>query len=252
MEMEITEKRCRKCGDIKNSSNFYRKKKSADGLQSICKDCANKYARDYKRAQRNKRRKTIAVIENLPNEEWRDVIGYEGLYMVSNLGRVKRLSYVMKNVSGSYVVPEKLRSIQTNPQGYSSLVLWKNNKHHVVTVHRLVAMAFIPNPNNYPHINHLDSDRANPKADNLEWCTRSHNMRWAYDTNNMRSKLNPPRGEEHHRSVRVAMISKSGEQIKTFACISDAAREIGVVVGSISNCINGKSKSSGGYIWKRI
>ena len=101
-------------------------------------------------------------------ETWKDIEGYEGLYQVSNLGKVKSLNYNKTSES-------KLLKLQKNSNGYTRVVLYKNRKPKVCLVHRLVAQAFIPNPNNLPQINHKDEDKANNSVDNLEWCTYLYN-----------------------------------------------------------------------------
>lgn len=100
-------------------------------------------------------------------EIWKDIPGYEGLYQVSNMGRVKSLNF---NRSG---LPRILKT--KNRQGYPRVILWKSGKRHEVCVHRLVAQAFIPNPENKPFVNHKDGNRRNNHVDNLEWCTAQEN-----------------------------------------------------------------------------
>lgn len=94
-------------------------------------------------------------------EEWKDITGYEGLYQVSNLGRVRRSGKILK---GGY-----------NNKGYHTINLCKNGISKSFFVHRLVAIAFIPNPNNFPIVNHKDENPKNNCVDNLEWCTKSYN-----------------------------------------------------------------------------
>ena len=108
------------------------------------------------------------------SEEWRSVVGYEGLYEVSNTGQVRSLDRYVKGKSyrlhkGKVLSPGK------NSRGYLSAVLSYNGKHKAITVHRLVAEAFLPNPDNLPEINHKDEDKTNNSVDNLEWCDRSYN-----------------------------------------------------------------------------
>ena len=106
------------------------------------------------------------------NEEWRDIPGYEGLYQVSNLGRVKSLE---KIDARGWHRKEKILVQIDNMHGYYQLMLYKNKNKKKISVHRLVALAFIPNPNNYPCVNHKDENKHNNNADNLEWCTHKYN-----------------------------------------------------------------------------
>lgn len=105
-------------------------------------------------------------------EEWRDVIGYEGLYQVSNLGRVKHLKITHKNRFGECTKQEHIVGYKGS-NGYMYINLCKGNKMHTVTIHSLVAKAFIPNPNGYDCINHKDESHDNNRVDNLEWCTKN-------------------------------------------------------------------------------
>ena len=107
------------------------------------------------------------------NEIWKDVVGYEGLYQVSNLGNAKALNF--KNKRG-------FNAILKNDicKGYHQITIYKNRKGNRFKVHRLVAFAFIPNPNNFPQINHKDGNKENNDVVNLEWCTNSHNQKHAY------------------------------------------------------------------------
>lgn len=116
--------------------------------------------------------------------------GYEGLYQVSNLGRVKRLSKPKKNYDinnkefKTIMIPEKIVKPQLDKNGYYRIGLTENYKRSFCFVHRLVAQAFILNPDNLPHINHKDEDKSNNNANNLEWCTMKYNCN--YGTRNER------------------------------------------------------------------
>lgn len=107
-------------------------------------------------------------------EEWKDVKGYEGVYQISNNGRLKRITKYKVNEKG-YQTCEKTLSPTDNGHGYMFYTLSRKGKHKNHYVHRLVAEAFIENPNNYPVVNHIDYDRKNNKVDNLEWCTQLQN-----------------------------------------------------------------------------
>ena len=102
-------------------------------------------------------------------EEWKDVKGYEGLYMISNLGRIKSLQ------GCKYRKQERILKQYKKTGGYYQVSLSKNHKSKWFTVHRLVAINFIDNPNNYPQINHIDENKSNNSASNLEWCTAKYN-----------------------------------------------------------------------------
>lgn len=112
----------------------------------------------------------------IEGELWKDVPGYEGEFMVSTIGKVFSVGrYVTSKIgSVSYNEP-RLLTWKINPYGYAQVNLWKNNEVKKMYVHRLVAMAFIPNYNNYPHIDHIDADKLNNNVENLRWCTPKMN-----------------------------------------------------------------------------
>ena len=113
-------------------------------------------------------------------EIWKDIKNYEGIYQVSNLGRVRSLTRKVKTFNGLRTTKgQLLKPLKTN-RNYFRVDLKQNQKDKYISIHRLVAEAFIPNPNNYPVINHIDGDTSNNKIDNLEWCTQSHNIKEAY------------------------------------------------------------------------
>ena len=110
-------------------------------------------------------------------EEWRPIEGYEGLYEVSNTGRVRSLDRYVKSKGESYRLHKgKMLSPVIKDNGYLQLKLYCNGKLYKKYVHRLVAQAFIPNPDNLPEVNHRDEDKTNNRADNLEFCDHKYNM----------------------------------------------------------------------------
>ena len=113
--------------------------------------------------------------------EWRDVKGYEGIYIVSSNGQVKRLPYISKTPDG-LLCQRKGRVLKPwfDKKGYQHIELCDKGRTRTVTVHRVVAEAFLPNPDNKPQINHIDCDKTNNAASNLEWCNNSENQLHAY------------------------------------------------------------------------
>lgn len=109
-------------------------------------------------------------------EQWKDIKGYEGLYEVSNLGNVRSLDRTVKRGQG-YTIKEGrvLTPFYEEKKGYYQVVLAKDGKAKTYRVHRLVAVAFLENPNNYTDVNHKDEVKTNNNVDNLEWCTRKYN-----------------------------------------------------------------------------
>lgn len=117
----------------------------------------------------------MQVIKMLLSEIWRPIKGYDDLYEISNFGRVKSLP----KIRGRGVSQERILKPHI-VNGYVMVTLCKNNKTFNASVHRLIAEAFIPNPDNKPQINHIDGNKSNNNIDNLEWCTPSENMIHAY------------------------------------------------------------------------
>lgn len=125
-------------------------------------------------------------LQNIDGEEWKEINGLNGYYAVSNFGRVKRIK-----ASPERGKPIKIMA-QSHPDRYLTLHLYVVNKSHYYLTHRVVALHFIENPNNFPDVNHKDGVKLNNHVSNLEWCTRGHNIRHSYRTGLQVAK----RGEE--------------------------------------------------------
>lgn len=191
------------------------------------------------------------------NEVWKQVEGYEGYYEVSNLGEVrsvKRKGY--KN---------KVLNKGNGTTGYWIVVLCKDGLQKTRAVHRLVAKAFIPNPENKPQVNHIDSNRKNNRVDNLEWVTPSENSKHAYDSGSRVvtekmlkhcAEMGRKFGRKHIQTInepnqrKVAML-KDGKVIKRFNSLTEGAKYVGKdYPGGVWACCNGKCPTYMGYVWK--
>lgn len=172
-------KHCRKCNLIKTKEEFRLSKQSKDGLYTYCKTCSRIEAK--KSYARNGKKNKIYGVEQVEGvSTWVPVVGYEGLYEVSNLGQIKRLHFIeeRQGENGSFrhvCVKELILKAWTGVRGYSCVGLYKDSKPKTITVHRLVAIAFLPNPYSKPCVNHKNGVKTDNFLDNLEWCTHKEN-----------------------------------------------------------------------------
>ena len=181
------------------------------------------------------------------DEVWKWVVGYEGLYEVSNTGKVR----------STYRYAKELK--QSNGTTYRTVQLWKNHVGKNYSVHRLVAIAFLPNENNYPQVNHKDENKLNNHVSNLEWCTAKYNQN--YGTIIERRKMNT----DYHTEKRIKtaiqngrasakpvyQYDKNGVFIARYNSTVEAHNITGFNASHIGECCNGKRyKTVGGYIWK--
>ena len=222
-------------------------------------------------------------------EIWKDIKGFEDKYQVSNLGRIKSLE--RKNSRGNQI-REKILKLIYDKDGYLLVNLYKNSKKKTYKVHRLVALAHIPNPNNYPQVNHKDENPSNNHISNLEWCTNKYNCNYGTKKERLSKKLkgkfigenNPMYGkhhteetkkemsetrkgkkftEEHKKKISEAQKGKKNHNSKKvrcietgqiFDCISDANEYMGKSrkCMSICHCCKGRSKTAYGLHWEYI
>lgn len=179
-------------------------------------------------------------------EIWKDIQGYEGLYQVSDLGNVKSLNWHNSH-------SEKLLSpcfYGSEPKyHYYRVGLWKNKKYKLFLVHRLVADAFVPNPDNKPQVNHIDGVKTNNNASNLEWVTRSENQQHALKMG-LRERNPIGKGCRNITAKPVIQYNRDGEFIKLWFCMTDAAKALNVTRQNISRCAHGKQTTCKDYIWR--
>lgn len=178
------------------------------------------------------------------NEVWKDIKGYEKLYQISSLGRVKKLT---SSDSIGRIKLTRIMSIQEN-RGYLKIRLSKNNIRKNYLIHRLVAIAFISNLEDKIEVNHIDGNKLNNQVDNLEWVTSSENQLHAYKTG-----LDKPttKARNDYRSKPVLQIL-NGNIINEFPSVGEAQRRTGFCQGAISSCCRGHQKIAYGFVWKYL
>lgn len=177
-------------------------------------------------------------------EEWRDVVGYEGLYKVSSFGRVIRLSYQSKNGTCVFThAPSLLKG--WNHYGYHYMKLVDHNgKYKSMFVHRIVANSFIPNPMNYKEIDHINCDRKDNRVSNLRWCNRSLNMLNPFTR--IKNSVNK-KGIKTWNTRPVVML-KDGVLITKYDSACSTAKD-GFIQTHVSRCCRGIAKQHKGYQW---
>lgn len=165
-------------------------------------------------------------------EEWRPIKGYEGLYEASNMGRVKSLHF------GKEII---LKQSEWS-SGYMKANLSKDGTTNLKLVHRLVAIAFIKNPNNYEFVNHKDGNKKNNAVDNLEWCTRKQNTHHAIKTGLMRPLISP----------KPIMAYKDDKLVGVFRSIGECAEKLNCNIGNIGSVPHGRRKTHHGFTFKLV
>lgn len=175
-------------------------------------------------------------------EIWKQVLGYEDIYEISNKGRLRRVKTKKGHSSGTIKRPFK------GTNGYMNVNMYMDNKHSNALVHRLVAIAFVPNPDNKPQVNHIDGNKLNNVAENLEWVTPKENIAHARKNGLLKES------DEHILSLRIGALKANKKRSKrvirsdgkVFESISDASRAVGVCRKSITESIKHGFKA-GGY-----
>lgn len=171
-------------------------------------------------------------------EIWKDVVGYECYYQVSNLGNVRSLDRVISFNDGRIEVRKGKPKILKDHKDYKRVTLNKDGKAKPLLVHRLVAQAFIPNPDCLPIINHKDENPSNNNVDNLEWCTHRYNRMYGTTEERRRNKL----------IKKVYQYTLDGELVKIWSSLKECTKDT-FDNGSVSKACNGKLKTYKGFIF---
>lgn len=162
------------------------------------------------------------------SEIWRIIDEFPN-YMISNLGRVKSLDY-------NGTKQEKILKPLKQKKGYLKIGLYKDKKYYSRQIHRLVAIAFIPNPNNEPQVNHIDGNKENNTVNNLEWCNNTYNQ--VHAINNGLRAFKP-----------VIQYSKDGVFIKKWIRATEASKALAIDISTIWRACKGERKTAGGFKW---
>lgn len=182
----------------------------------------------------------------LDNEEWKDVVGYKGYYMVSSYGRILSLGRFVKYHTYTKMIEPCIKQQHRGRNGYFSVTLKRDGEKKCISVHRLVAIAFVSNPNNYPCIDHINDNKIDNRAFNLQWCTHKFNN-----------------SKEHHRiaeslsqkgkiltSIRkpIVQLNTNGDLVRIFPSMTDASLN-GFQHSAIHRVIHNKLKTHRGFKW---
>lgn len=179
-------------------------------------------------------------------EIWKDVIGYKGLYQVSNLGRVKSLprSFVKSDGRTQPVYGTILKQTKGR-KGYMHVCLSVEGECVNRTVHQLVATAFLPNPYHHTQVNHRDENQTNNRVDNLEWCSAEYNLN--YGCRNKKASIS--------NSSPVEQYTLDGKYIRSFYGTREAGRQIGrgaTASANIAACCRGERNNAYGFLWRYV
>ncbi|QSF43540.1 NUMOD4 domain-containing protein [Paenibacillus tianjinensis] len=179
-------------------------------------------------------------------EIWKDIEGFEGYYQVSTHGRIRSLDRVIdsgRRFKGKIITPSY------DTQGYVTVHLYKNGKDKTCRAHRLVALAFIANPDNKPEVNHLDEIRNNNRIENLQWCTPLENSN--YGNRKLRISQNTDYVTIAKKCKKaVNQYTLNGDFLRTWDSARDVQKETGIQQSAIRLNVNGQYSSAGGFIWQ--
>ena len=188
-------------------------------------------------------------IEILEGEVWKEVVGYEGFYRVSNFGRILALPRIINRKSkkgNPRVCLYKQKLLKPGNDGHYMVVNLCNQGHKMHSIHRLVALHFIENPYNKPQVNHIDGNKLNCVFTNLEWVTVAENTLHAVNTGLIKC------GYANKRSKPFAQYDLFGNFIKEWPSLQTVKKELGFNYSNIQACFANRAKTAYGFTWKRL
>lgn len=196
----------------------------------------------------------------MEKEIWKPVVGYEGYYEISNLGRLKSVERMVKQGNHLRHVLERIKKQHYASDGYPAYTLCKDCKSRIVRTHLLLAKAFIPNPENKGYVDHINTDKDDFRLENLRWVTAKENSNNPLTLQHCREntyikevshRANMTKIERKTKTSprKVYQFSKDGTFIKEWFCSQEAQRDLGIYSSVIRQCCNGVRYSAGGYIW---
>lgn len=186
----------------------------------------------------------------METEIWKDIVEYEGLYQVSNLGKVRGLSRLI--IVGNYkrLVKQRILKPGTDVNGYLFVCLYNGINHRMFRIHRLVAIHFIPNTENKPEVNHIDGIKMNNYALNFEWVNRSENILHGFKIGIIKKSQLNKFGKDHKSSIPVYQYDMNGNFMHSYDGMTEAERKTGIKQSGISRCASGRRNHAGNFIWK--
>ena len=187
-------------------------------------------------------------LDDLLNEKWKYIENTNNLYQISNYGRIKAKAKKVNAglINNKQVLrKERIIKLQKNNLGYLHTSISVNHMFKNINIHREVAKAFIPNPNNLPVVNHKDENPSNPRFDNLEWCTHKYNINYK----NRNNKASKTMLEKEDYFNRINQYDLDGNFIKQWRSIKNIEKNIKISRKSVSRCCRGLQKTAGGYKW---